>query len=177
MSDVSGPELAFSLRPFSVADGPFLRQLYREVREPELALMGWPPVQVQAFCNMQFDFRVASHSQYQPALTTSVVQVADVAVGRLDVVYGPRQWTLVNVELLAAWRGRGLGRQLLEGLQQRAAQAGVPVVLKVEVGSRAAVLYSRCGFEPVQSDGFLEQMEWRPAALSPSAAVVDFLNG
>ena len=177
MPEVSGFESVFSLQPVTVADTPFLRELYREVRRPDLALMGWPEAQVQAFCSMQFDFRVASHGQYQPTLTTSVVRVADAAVGRLDVVHGPRQWRLVNVELLTAWRGRGLGRQLIEGLQQHAVQAGVPVVLKVEVGSRAAALYRRCRFESVQSDGFLEQMVWRPATPSLHTMKVDVFNG
>lgn len=169
MPQTSRALLQLSLHPITAADEHFLRQLYREVRDPELIPLGWPSVQVAAFCDMQYNFRAANHGQYQPPVISSLVRVEGVAVGRVDVVHGPGEWTLVNVELLTAWRDRGLGRQLLETLQRQAAQAGVAILLTVEVASRAAAVYRRCGFISMQSDGFLERMVWSPHSASHTA--------
>lgn len=156
--------LNYLLSPAIPANDVFLRFLYSDLRAPEFACLGLSPAQVEAFCRMQYDCRAASHAQYMPALNTSIVWVDAYAVGRMDVQAAPKQWRLVNLELLTAWRGKGLGRRLLAGLQREAAEAGVPLALSADAAGWVAAWYRRCGFEWVASDGLVEHLVWRPAA-------------
>lgn len=55
------------------------------------------------------------------------------------------------VSLLPEWRGRGIGRALLEGLFSLLAEAGWRrVSLSVQTANRAMRLYERLGFETVE---------------------------
>jgi ribosomal-protein-alanine N-acetyltransferase len=63
-------------------------------------------------------------------------------------------WDVAEVMTIAVapdWRGRGLGRALMEGILAEAALAGRRrVILEVAEGSEAAVgLYRWLGFEPI----------------------------
>ena len=69
-----------------------------------------------------------------------------VPIGRLCWEWMPDELRLVDISLLPAWRGQGLGQQVVSALQALAAGEGLAMGLHVEVGNRAIALYERLGF-------------------------------
>ena len=60
------------------------------------------------------------------------------------------EWHLLDLAVAEGERRKGLGGMLLDGFLDAADRAGVPVVLEVRPGNRAAVsLYTGRGFETV----------------------------
>lgn len=69
------------------------------------------------------------------------------AAGLVAVEELPTHTWLVKLYLLAAWRNRGIGAHLLQGVQQAAREQGKPVRLRVlRVNTPAQRLYARHGF-------------------------------
>lgn len=61
----------------------------------------------------------------------------------------PGEWYLDSLAVFPPYRGRGIARRLIEGVQQKGRQAGLPVGLLVEkTNHRARGLYDRMGFRP-----------------------------
>ena len=78
-----------------------------------------------------------------------LVLVEGTAAGRLWVAREPEELRLVDVSLLPAHRGQGLGAGLLRSLQEEAARAGKPLRLHVTRNNPALRLYTRLGFTPM----------------------------
>lgn len=66
----------------------------------------------------------------------------------------------LGIGVVDGFRGRGIGRALLTGLQERSAGA---LSLSVEDGNPAIELYRSCGFEAVGRFGEATTMLWRRA--------------
>lgn len=151
---------ALALRPATEQDAAFLNAVYRSVREPELQAIGWPDAQIDAFCAMQHRFRTAGYGQYLPPVETRLVLCDEQPVGMLAVCRNAERWVLVNIELLPAARGKGIGTEVITRLQQEAQTAGIGLRLQTSSTSPALRLYERCGFACVASEGAVQRMEW-----------------
>jgi ribosomal protein S18 acetylase RimI-like enzyme len=73
---------------------------------------------------------------------------------------------VVDVALLPAARGRGIGTALLRDLLAEGARTGKKVSIHVERFNRALGLYRRLGFGEVEENGPYLLMEWRPPGLT-----------
>ena len=73
----------------------------------------------------------------------------------------PADIRIVDIALVPAFRGRGIGTRLISALQDEAASAGRSVSIHVEVHNPAASLYERLGFVEVSERGVYRRMEWR----------------
>jgi ribosomal protein S18 acetylase RimI-like enzyme len=72
-------------------------------------------------------------------------------------------WRLVDLALLPALRGRGLGAALLAALQVRAAAHGARIGLAVlRTNAPALRLYRRAGFVIAGGNELQHQMVWQP---------------
>jgi ribosomal protein S18 acetylase RimI-like enzyme len=154
--------LAISLRPATVADEGFLDELYASTRADEVAAWGWLPAQQRAFLAQQARVRRAGYAAQFPAAEDAIVEVEGRAVGRCLVDRSGPVITLVDLALVPARRGQGLGTAVLERLLAEARAQGRRVRLHVERANRAAALYRRLGFEGVEEDPFRLTMEWAP---------------
>lgn len=152
-----------TLRPAAPADAPFLVALYGAGRAAELDQVAWPPGQREAFVAMQHDLRERQYRAACPDGEFSVVEVDGEPAGRLCVDRGPAEVRVVDIALLPAYQGRGIGAALLTGVLDDAAAAGLPVTLQVERGSRAEALYARLGFRVVAEDDVRRHLTWRPS--------------
>ncbi|MFZ0607370.1 MAG: GNAT family N-acetyltransferase [Xanthobacteraceae bacterium] len=160
----------FALRPETDADIPFLLRLYASTREEELAAVPWSAEQKQAFLAQQFDAQRQHYLNYIGACTFDVIEHNGEPAGRLYLDARPSSLHIVDVALLPAWRGHGVGAAILEGLQAAVGVSGKTVSTFVEKFNPALRLYRRLGFGEVADHGIYLEMEWSSEAVLPSGA-------
>jgi ribosomal protein S18 acetylase RimI-like enzyme len=102
---------------------------------------------------MQFEAQDAAYRQTFPTGRFMVVLAAGVPVGRLSLTRLEGEVRIVDIALVAASRGRGIGTRLLSWIVADADADDLPVTLHVDPSSRAIGLYSRLGFETVEQRG------------------------
>ena len=152
---------AITLRPVTDADRPFLLTVYEHTRGPELARVPWTVAQKAAFCAQQFQAQDTDYRSRWPRGRSLVVEADGEPAGRLYLGATAHELRVVDIALLPAYCGRGIGTALLRNVQAEAAARGVPVVLHVENWNPARLLYDRLGFVAVQRDDVYTRMEWR----------------
>ena len=150
------------LRPVTDADREFLIDVYGSTREDELARVDWTPVERAAFVRMQFDAQDASYRAQNPEGAFDVIEVGGQRAGRLYVDRRPGEIRIVDISLLPAFRGVGVGSALISELQAEAAATGRALTIHVEVHNPAARLYARLGFVVAAERGVYRRMEWTP---------------
>ncbi len=159
-----------TLRPIQPEDMPFLYEVYASTRQEELAMVAWDEAQKTAFLQMQF---TAQHQYYQDNYTQAVFLVIlldDQPVGRLYVARWADEIRLMDVTLLPAYRGAGIGSGLLRALMAEAAQVGKPLRIHVEKHNPALRLYERLGFRSIADRDVYWFLEWSPAAQPHTAS-------
>ncbi len=154
----------FTLRPETDDDLPFLRALYASTRELELAITDWSADQKFAFCNSQFDAQRHHYRTYIQNCRFDVLEYRGERVGRLYLEPRLTQLNIVDIALMPAWRGKGIGTTIIEAVKQAARQSGRGVCIFVEQFNPALRLYRRLGFSEVRDDGPYFEMEWVPPA-------------
>lgn len=152
------------LRPERPEDTPFLERLYASTRTEELALTDWDDDVKARFCAQQFAAQRAWYRENYPELELAVIEADGAPVGRLCLEERREEIRVVDVALLPAARGRGLGSELLQGVLDRGRTAGKPVTIHVERFNRALALYARLGFRMREDRGVYLFLEWRPEA-------------
>lgn len=151
---------SISLRPVRAIDREFLLQVYASTRTDELSVVPWSPAEKEAFLRQQFE---AQHRHYQAAYADgqfSIVSAGTVDIGRLYVWRGAEELRIIDIALLPAWRGRGIGSQLIRTLLDEATAAGQRVSIHVEQHNPALRLYQRLDFKPVSENGVYRLLEW-----------------
>lgn len=144
----------FTLRAAQEADVPFLLHLRETAMDPYHRAAG--VFQTPA----EMEERVRSHWD-----EARVIEVGGEPVGLWKLWRQPEVWWILQVQLMPAHQGRGIGAALIRELIDEARAAGVALQLKVLKINPAQRLYRRLGFEIVgeSDDGW----EMRAAALSP----------
>jgi len=163
-----GLPAGISVREAQDGDLPFLQQLYAESRAAELANVPWPDALRQAFLDNQFALQHLHYTRhYQPAHYLLVEQCGK-PIGRMYLHCDEHEATLIDIALLDAVRGRGIGSALVRWVQcvARAVQLH-SVVLHVAWENLAARrLYERLAFRTEGDTGSHLRMRWVAAAVS-----------
>jgi ribosomal protein S18 acetylase RimI-like enzyme len=160
--------VAIALRPEGSADEPFLLEVYASTRQEELEVMGWSAAMRQAFVRMQFKAQQLGYRAAFPCAEFAIIMSGGQAVGRIIVNRADNEFRLVDIALLPAHRGCGLGTALMQDILREAVATKKTVRLSVLKGQRAFRLYQRLGFEKTGEDGVRDQMEWRGDRLLPN---------
>lgn len=153
------PDVSF--RPVTDADRGFLRELYAGTRREEMALSGWARDDIENFLTQQFE---AQDHHYRTHFTTAdydLILHENEPIGRLYLDERDDEFRVIDIALLPAWRGLGIGGRLMRGILDRARAAGKSVRIHVEGRNPAMRLYQRLGFRPVGETGVYQLMEWR----------------
>ena len=149
-----------ALRPALDADEPFLMSVYASTRAEELARAPWSAEQRAAFVATQYAAQRAHHAEHFDRMSADVVLVDGAPAGRLLVERRHREIRIVDIALLAQFRGRGAGGALLAELIDEATEMDKRLSIHVERENRARSLYERLGFRPVGETGAYLRMEW-----------------
>lgn len=152
---------AITFRPITEADRDFLRTVYASTRAEEMAMVPWSAEQKAAFCEMQFVAQHTHYQKYHPTASYDVMERGGTGIGRLYVERGESVILVIDITLLPAYRGAGLGTRLLKELQEEARAAGKTLTIHVEKFNPALRLYRRLGFVEKEDVGVYLLMEWR----------------
>jgi ribosomal protein S18 acetylase RimI-like enzyme len=163
---MSSPSTPVALRPATPDDGTFHFTVYASTRADELAQWGWSEAQAGLFLKMQFDAQQRAYRQAWPRADRSVILLPGaVPAGVLTVNREPAEIRLVDIALLPAHRGTGIGTRLLRALMAEASAAHMPLRLSVAKNNPALRLYLRLGFGPTEDGDMYVALEWpRPTA-------------
>jgi ribosomal protein S18 acetylase RimI-like enzyme len=156
----------YALRWASEGDEMFLRELYTWSRAEELALVAWPEGAKAAFLHSQFDLQHRHFVQHFADAEFLIVEYNGEPIGRLYVSRQKEDWLVIDIGLMPAYRGKGLGSILLMQLLVAAERSGArSVTLHVEQRNvRAHKLYRKLGFLDESLEGFHLFMRWRVPA-------------
>jgi ribosomal protein S18 acetylase RimI-like enzyme len=160
------------LRPATTADTELLVAVYAASRADELDRATWQPGQREAFERMQFELQDRQYRAAHPQGSFDVVEVDGQPAGRLYLSERSEREDdirIVDIALLPALQGQGLGSALVRAVTDRAAAGGRSVSLHVEIGHRAAGLYERLGFRQVEDRGIRRLLEWRAVPTLPGS--------
>ena len=160
--------LNISVRPVQKADDTFLYELYATTRADELQAWGWNPAQAAVFLNLQFTAQQRHYTFQYPDGTHQIISLDDQPAGQWLVNHSKETIRLVDISLLPAYRNRGIGTELLQGLLTEANANGQIVQLEVLVANPAQHLYHKLGFRQTHTADFGSnelylQMEYLPA--------------
>ncbi|WP_425521813.1 N-acetyltransferase family protein [Xanthomonas vesicatoria] len=150
------------LRAARDADLPWLRELYASTRSAELAVVPWPEAAKRAFLDQQFALQHAHYLTHFADADFLIVETAQAPLGRLYLQRATAPHVLVDISLLPAWRGRGVGTALVAHAQALAAAVGCALSLHVlHANPGAQRLYARLGFSAGHSNQTHLQMLWQ----------------
>jgi GNAT superfamily N-acetyltransferase len=154
--------LGIACRPATDADLPVLAETYFSTRAEEVAQTGWPVEAQHRFLLQQFEAQHRHYRDHYPKAEWLVIERGGAALGRLYIEEWERELRVIDIALLPAARGGGIGGALLEDLIDDAAATGKAVSIHVERMNPAMRLYLRLGFAKVDEHGIYDLME-RPA--------------
>ncbi len=155
------PPSGISLRPITEADQPFLYRLYVSTREEELSVVPWTEEAKEEFLRGQFEAQHKHYMSYFTGASFDLVARGEEPVGRLYVEERESELRVIDIALLPTERGQGLGRALMEEIQEQARSLGKAVRIHVETNNPAMSLYLRLGFSRVEDQGPYYLMEWK----------------
>jgi GNAT superfamily N-acetyltransferase len=162
MPNLSPAGRSVTLRPITDADLGFLLQLYATTRADELAQVPWSDEQKAAFVVQQFQAQHAWWQEHYTGARFDLVLVDGEPAGRLYVDVWAREIRVVDIALMPAWRGGGIGTMLLRRVFAEGDAAGKPVSIHVEVFNPARRLYGRLGFVEKGAHGDVYLLMERP---------------
>lgn len=158
----SQPAAALNLRPARSDDEAFLLELYKSSRGADLRGLGWEEERIGEFLDMQHEAQQRFHaSEYKRAVDRIVLSDGE-PIGRLMFESREHEIRCVDIAIVAAHRNRGIGAQVVRGLQEEAKRQKKPLRLQVIRFSRAVPLFERLGFQRISETGTHFQMEWTP---------------
>lgn len=151
-----------AFRSATLADIPFLRQLYWSFRMEEMEPVPWLQEMRRAFIDGQFNLQ---HRHYVSVFSNAdflILQDKGKAIGRLYVDTSAERWHIIDIGFLPQYRDRGRGLAVLKAIQRQAQSCSASsVFLHVERRNiRAQALYHRLHFHEVDATDTHIGMQW-----------------
>lgn len=151
-----------ALRPVQSADEDFLLRVYTCTREAEMAMVPWPLAQKAAFVRAQFEAQSRHYRAQFPQAEYSIIAHLGRDVGRLWVARKPDGIHILDVTLLPEFRGAGLGRLLVQQLQEEGSRSALPLSIYVESFNPSLRLFEKLGFRKKNEEGVHWLLQWTP---------------
>jgi ribosomal protein S18 acetylase RimI-like enzyme len=155
-----------ALRPAEEKDDPFIMEVYRSTREEELKFTQWTEQQKQAFIRMQSTAQLAEYRSKYPGAAFRIITCKKKDAGRFYTWESEQEIRLIDITLLPAFRGKGIGSFLLNELVKKADKLQKKISLHVEPANPVMQLYLRLGFIHLRNNGRHYYMERNPEVFS-----------
>ncbi|RKP47421.1 GNAT family N-acetyltransferase [Trinickia fusca] len=139
-------------RAIAPSDEDFLLRLYASTREEELKLTDWDEEERQRFVRMQFAAQQCAYNSY-PNAAFFLLLLDGEPIGRVYLQDRETTLSIVDLSLLPAWRGQGIGGDVLKEVFSRAGVRQQAVRIHVEKLNPALRLYQRLGFRLLEDKG------------------------
>jgi ribosomal protein S18 acetylase RimI-like enzyme len=146
----------------TVADEPFLYEVFASTRRDEFAPLGLPDAQLEMLLRPQFEMQRRSHRAGHPTAVERLVWVSGAPVGVVLTAETDEALSLVNIALLPEARNQGHGGRILRELQDSARRLARPIRLHVLKGGPAERFYARLGFRRLDDRAPYLAMAWLP---------------
>lgn len=153
-----------TLRPEQSSDRPFLLKLFGTTRAQEMAQSMLPPAAKAKFLESQFNAQHSSYRHQFPQGKFDIVLYKKKPIGRLYINLGKEELRMIDLSILPAYRGKGIGSQIFDEVLKQGKAANVPVRLHVMYNNPAYELYKRLGFRKIADDGPYYVMECLPGS-------------
>jgi ribosomal protein S18 acetylase RimI-like enzyme len=137
--------------------------VYAGTRAEEMDLVDWSEAQKGAFLRMQFRAQDQFYKDNYRGAEYFVILLDGQPVGRLYLHRRSDELRIMDIALLPAFRGRGIGTTLLKNILEEAVNECLPVSIHVERFNPALHLYRRLGFRLVEERGVYLFMKWFPS--------------
>jgi ribosomal protein S18 acetylase RimI-like enzyme len=138
-----------TLRPARPDDRELLYGIYASTRVEELANVPWDDEAKEGFLRAQFDAQDRWWREHYEGASFDVVLVDGEPAGRLYTFATEDEIRIVDIALLPAFRGSGIGSALLRDVLAD----GRRVTIHVERMNPALRLYERLGFKLAEDRG------------------------
>lgn len=159
----------FKLIPSSVTfkaisndDMAFLSELYRSTRWQEVLQAPWNDQQRIEFLEQQFTAQHVHYNSHYPKAEKLLILKDTKPIGRIYIDRDETSICLIDVSLLPAFKGCGIGTRLLLELLSEAQVQQQKVVIHVENFNPAYDWYLKHGFQQIEDKGVYQYMEWYP---------------
>jgi ribosomal protein S18 acetylase RimI-like enzyme len=144
-------------------DSEFFMELFSEIKSSELHLDLWPEANRNQLIAMQFHaFEQCMKAEFPNSVDYLIVYQSGKA-GRLQLDKNDNGIRIINISLLSAYRDKGLGTKIINGIITEANQKKIPVYLDVDKTNPAVNLYSKMGFSTYQQNDLKYSMIYNPA--------------
>jgi ribosomal protein S18 acetylase RimI-like enzyme len=156
--DVCAPHDDIALRAATEADMDFLRGVFSSTRMQEFVSAGMPVEQAEALLVSQFSIQHAYYREHYPHGRFDIVMLGTSNIGRLYHDWHGDTVQLIDIALLPAYRGAGIGTRLMSAIVAEAARKHMPMRLYVEFDNPVRKLYRTLGFVSAGENGVYELM-------------------
>lgn len=135
------------LRMTRGSDSALERSLHDSSRS-DLQLIDGDREFVQSIIDFQYQAKNAGHGESYPNAQYYMIEKAGDVIGRLVIDFGHNEVRIVDITLLPAWHGQGIGKTVLQAMLKISGSLRLPVVLTVLLNNRPALaLYQQLGFQ------------------------------
>ncbi|MFT6864747.1 MAG: ribosomal protein S18 acetylase RimI-like enzyme [Akkermansiaceae bacterium] len=155
-------EAEVSLRPETPEDFSFLEELVFAVREGEAGFRELLLSERIALLKEQTRLQVHHYRKVYPNAHFMLIEAEGKPVGRYYVHQALDHLLIVELSILPAFQGHGIGRQLIKSAQAEAIRTKVPVRLSVEMENPAMLFYEGLGFVRTKTEASHQAMVWMP---------------
>lgn len=138
-----------SLRKAEASDYDFLLELRNITMNAHIKNAGLEAVQES--------HKERIHYHYDSA---RIIMMDNLSIGLLKLVKEPQLWTLVQIQLMPEFQGKGLGERLIKSVLDAASAYSVSVKLSVYKCNPAYRLYQRLGFVVYEETDNTFEMKW-----------------
>lgn len=138
---MSSQKPTLTLHPALAADEYFLFELRKATMTGHLTRVGAPADDAAHRARLLHRYDAAQ-----------VIAIDGTPAGLLKAHRTDTEWVVIQIQILPALQGRGIGERVLNRVLRAADADALPVTLKVIKGNPAKRLYDRLGFEIVGED-------------------------
>ncbi|MDU8543230.1 GNAT family N-acetyltransferase [Pseudomonas syringae group sp. J248-6] len=150
------------VRPSRETDSAFLQMLYHSAR-PDLQLIDGERDQVEDVIAQQFRMQDLGQGENFPNAMRYVIEKLGTPIGALVTDFGHNEIRVLYLAFIPAARGKGYGRNVLQGVQQAAEQIRCPVATVVWANNPyARQQYLALGFQVEEQDVAAARLIWYP---------------